>query len=67
VCPFWDSKVLKILLKTARVFGETHFTKCFAKIVAKYIWLFHKTRGVVLLVSLFHEMARFGETCFAKQ
>jgi hypothetical protein len=29
--------------------------------------LFRETREVVSLISLFHEMACFGETCFAKQ
>jgi hypothetical protein len=41
--------------------------KCFSKYFAKRVLLFRETRGVVSLVSLFHEMARFGETCSAKQ
>jgi hypothetical protein len=55
-----------VLLKTARVFDERHFTKCFAKHFAKYVLLFCKTKGAVSVVSLFREMAHFGRKVFTE-
>jgi hypothetical protein len=67
VCPFRDGKFILVLLKTARVFDERLFAKCFAKHFAKYVFLFFKTKGAVSLVSLFREMAHLGEKCLPKQ
>jgi hypothetical protein len=42
-------------------------TKRFRERFVKCVLLFHETIGIVSLVSLFREIARFGEISFVKQ